>query len=189
VYETRPDVAAANDALLDFARAGGTVVVQYNKHEYPAGGFAPYPVEMGRRAPRVTDESSPVEFVDPESPVLNWPNRIEPGDFDGWVQERGLYFLSEWDERFRPQLAFTDPGEAPALGSLVVAPVGEGVYVYTGISFFRQFPAGVMGAYRLFANLVSLDGERWREHLERIDAAPSGGAPALSRRASRGGPG
>lgn len=165
VYETRPDVAAANDALLAFAREGGTVVVQYNKQEYPQGGFAPYPVSMGRGAPRVTDEASPVEFVDPESPVLTWPNRLTAADFDGWVQERGLYFLSEWDERFRPQIAFTDPGEEPALGSLLVAPVGEGVYVYTGISFFRQFPAGVAGAYRLFANLVSLDGERWRAHL------------------------
>ncbi len=167
VYETRPDVAAANDVILEFARRGGTVVVQYNKQEYPQGGFAPYEVSMGRGAPRVTDEGSPVEFVDPESPVLTWPNRLTEADFDGWVQERGLYFLSEWDDRYRPQLAFTDPGEAPALGSLLVAPVGEGVYVYTGISFFRQFPAGVAGAYRLFANLVSLDGERWRAHLER----------------------
>jgi hypothetical protein len=169
VYETRPDVVSANDAIVEFARRGGTVVVQYNKQEYPAGGFAPYPMSMGRGAPRVADEASPVEFVDPQSPVLTWPNRLGPDDFDGWVQERGLYFLSEWDERFRPQLAFTDPGEQPALGSLLVAPVGEGVYVYTGISFFRQFPAGVAGAYRLFANLVSLDGERWRAHLERVE--------------------
>jgi hypothetical protein len=81
------------------------------------------------------------------------------------VQERGLYFLSEWDERFRPQLALRDPGEEPELGSVLVAPVGEGVYVYTGLSFFRQFPAGVAGAYRLFANLVSLDAGAWRRHV------------------------
>jgi hypothetical protein len=158
VYETQPLAAAVNDRILEFARGGGTVVVQYNKQEYPAGGFAPYPVAMQPRADRVADENSPVEILDPESPVVNGPNRIGPADFDGWVQERGLYFLSEWAQPFRPVLAFTDPGEEPALGSLLVAPVGEGVYVYTGISFFRQFPAGVAGAYRLFANLVSLTG-------------------------------
>jgi len=162
VYETRPDVAAANDQLLEFARAGGTVIVQYNKFEYPRGGFAPYPVSMGNRsAPRVTDENSPFAFLDPDSPVFNSPNRITSADFDGWIQERGLYFLSEWDERFTPLLELTDPGEAPTHGSLVVAPVGEGLYAYTGLSFFRQFPAGVPGAYRLFANLVSLTAEEW----------------------------
>ena len=113
---------------------------------------------MGRPAPRVTDEYSPVEIVDPASPVIDGPNRITEADFDGWVQERGLYFIREWDDRYQTPLAFTDPGEEPARGSLLVAPVGEGVYVYTGISFFRQFPAAVPGAYRLFANLVSLKG-------------------------------
>ncbi|MEJ2538803.1 MAG: PIG-L family deacetylase [Gemmatimonadota bacterium] len=156
VYETRPEVAAVNDRILDFARSGGTVVVQYNKYEYPAGGFAPYDVSMGDRAPRVTDENSPVEILDPSSPVIDGPNRITREDFEGWIQERGLYFLEEWDEPFEPVLSFTDPGEPPARGSLVVAPVGDGFYVYTGISFFRQFPAGVPGAHRLFANLVSL---------------------------------
>jgi LmbE family N-acetylglucosaminyl deacetylase len=159
VYETRPEVAAINDRILDFARSGGTVVVQYNKYEYPAGDFAPYEVSMGNRAPRVTDEGSPVEILDPASPVIAGPNRISETDFEGWVQERGLYFLDEWDERFQPVLSFTDPGEEPARGSLLVASVGDGLYVYTGISFFRQFPAGVPGAHRLFANLVSLGAE------------------------------
>jgi LmbE family N-acetylglucosaminyl deacetylase len=161
VYETQPEIAAANDAILEFARRGGTVVSQYNKYEYPEGGFAPYPVSMAPRAPRVTDEVSPVRLLDAQSPVLSGPNRITLADFDGWVQERGLYFLSEWDSAWVPQLGFTDPGEDESLGSLVVAPVGEGLYVYTGISFFRQFPAGVAGGYRLFANLVSLDRTRW----------------------------
>lgn len=161
VYETQPEIAASNEAILDFARAGGTVVVQYNKYEYPEGGFAPYPVSMRPRAPRVTDERSPVRILDPMSPIFDGPNQITPDDFDGWVQERGLYFLSEWDEHFVPQIAFTDPGEDEALGSLLVAPVGDGLYVYTGISFFRQFPAGVSGAYRLFANLISLDRAGW----------------------------
>ncbi len=166
VYETRPDVAAVNEGILEFARSGGTVVVQYNKFEYPAGGFAPYEVAMrspgSRGAPRVTDEASPVAFVDPESPVIQGPNALTERDFDGWVQERGLYFLADWDPTFQPQLEFVDPGEEPTRGSLLVAPYGDGVYVYTGISFFRQFPAGVAGAYRLFANLVSLKAEDWR---------------------------
>ncbi|HSG46912.1 MAG TPA: PIG-L family deacetylase [Longimicrobiales bacterium] len=162
VYETQPRAAAVNDRILEFAREGGTVVVQYNKQEYPAGNFAPYRVEMGRSAPRVTDENSPVRILDPGSPVIDGPNRITEEDFQGWIQERGLYFLEEWESPFRPVLAFTDPGEAPAEGSLVVAPVGEGVYVYTGISFFRQLPAGVPGAHRLFANLVSLRGAEVR---------------------------
>lgn len=161
VYETQPEIAAANDAILEFARGGGTVVSQYNKYEYPEGGFAPYPVSMAPRAPRVTDENSPVRLLDESSPILSGPNRITLADFEGWVQERGLYFLSEWDSAWVPQLGFTDPDEDESLGSLVVAPVGEGLYVYTGISFFRQFPAGVAGAYRLFANLVSLDRSRW----------------------------
>ena len=161
VYETQPEIAAANDAILDFARRGGTVVSQYNKYEYPEGGFAPYALSMAPRAPRVTDENSPVRLLDAQSPVLSGPNRISLADFEGWVQERGLYFLSEWDSAWVPQLGFTDPGEDESLGALVVAPVGEGLYVYTGISFFRQFPAGVAGGYRLFANLVSLDRTRW----------------------------
>lgn len=161
VYETQPEVAAANEAILDFARSGGTVVVQYNKYEYPEGEFAPYRLSMRPRAPRVTDEGSPVRILDPASPLVTGPNALDLSDFEGWVQERGLYFIAEWDERYVPQLAFTDPGEDEALGSLLVAPVGQGLYLYTGISFFRQFPAGVPGAYRLFANLISLTRERW----------------------------
>ncbi len=110
---------------------------------------------------RVTDERSPVRFIDPESPVLNSPNRITQDDFEGWVQERGLYFLKEWDAAFTPILELTDPDEPAKLGSFVVAPVGEGVYAYVALSFFRQFSAGVPGAYRLFANLVSLDAAAW----------------------------
>ena len=165
VYETRPDLVAVNNRILEFARAGGTVIVQYNKTEYPQGGFAPYPVSMGnRRAPRVTDENSPFAMLDPASPVFNTPNRITEADFSGWVQERGLYFLSEWDDRFTPLLELTDPGEEPTHGSLLVASVGEGLYAYVALAFFRQFPAGVPGAYRLFANLVSLDADEWNAH-------------------------
>ena len=166
VYETRPDVAAVNDQILAFAEAGGTVIVQYNRYGYPQGGFAPYPVSMGggRGAPRVTDENSPFSFLDRESPVLTSPNRIVEADFEGWVQERGLYFLSEWDDRYTPLLAFSDPGEEPARGSLLVAPVGQGIYAYAALAFFRQLPAGVPGAHRLFANLVSLTAEDWNAY-------------------------
>jgi hypothetical protein len=165
-YETRPDLIIAKDLLLDFARRGGTVIVQYNRYGYPDGGFAPYPVEMSRPHDRVSDEIAPVTILEPNAPVLTAPNRIGADDFDGWIQERGLYFLSEWDERFTPLLAMADPGEEAKRGGLLVAPVGEGVYVYTGLSFFRQLPAGVPGAYRLFANLVSLTGEAWQAYLE-----------------------
>ena len=160
-YETRPDLVAANAAVLDFARAGGTVIVQYNKYEFPAGGFAPYPVTINRPHDRVTDETAPVTLLAPESPVFTSPNQLAPADFEGWVQERGLYFLGEWDERYTPLMEMADPGEDPKRGALVVAPVGDGLYVYTGLAFFRQFPAGVPGAYRLFANLVSLRRGDW----------------------------
>ena len=169
VYETRPDVAAVNDRILAFAEAGGTVIVQYNRYEYPQGDFAPYPVSMGRgrSAPRVTDENSPFALLDRESPVFNSPNRIVEKDFEGWVQERGLYFLAEWDDRFTPLLELNDPDEEPARGSLLVAPVGQGLYVYVALAFFRQFPAGVPGPHRLFANLVSLTADDWNAYQER----------------------
>ena len=158
-YETRPDLVAANHRLLDYARSGGTVVVQYNKHEYPDGGFAPFPVTMARPHDRVTDPSAPVRILNRDHPVLRGPNPIGPQDFDGWVQERGLYFLRSWDRRYTPLLEMADPGEEPLLGGLVVARVGEGAYIYTGLALFRQFPKGVPGAHRLLANLVSLRGD------------------------------
>ena len=169
VYETRPDVVAVNDRILAFAEAGGTVIVQYNKYEYPRGGFAPYPVSMGvgRGAPRVTDENSPFVLLDPESPAFSSPNRIAETDFEGWVQERGLYFLAEWDDRFTPLLELNDPDEEPTRGSLLVAPVGQGLYAYVALAFFRQLPAGVPGAHRLFANLVSLTAEDWNAYQAR----------------------
>ena len=169
VYETRPDVVAVNDRIIAFAEAGGTVIVQYNRYAYPRGGFAPYPVSMGsgRSAPRVTDENSPFALLEPESPVFTSPNRIVETDFEGWAQERGLYFLAEWDDRFTPVLEFNDPNEEPAHGSLLVAPVGQGLYAYAALAFFRQFPAGVPGAHRLFANLVSLTADAWNAYQER----------------------
>ncbi len=156
VYETRPDAASANDRLLEFARAGGTLIVQYNKYEFDRGGFSPYPVGMNRPHDRVSDETASVTMLDPSHPAFQTPNPIGVEDFDGWVQERGLYFLREWDSAFTPLLEMADPGEDPRQGGLLAARLGEGVYVYTGLAFFRQFPEAVPGAYRLFANLVSL---------------------------------
>ncbi|MDH4348185.1 MAG: LmbE family protein, partial [Gemmatimonadota bacterium] len=105
---------------------------------------------------RVTDEFAPVRIIDPSSPVVRTPNRIETTDWDGWVQERGLYIPREWDPRYQAVLETSDPGEPPLRGSLLVTALGKGHFVYTGLSFFRQLPAGVPGAFRLFANLLAM---------------------------------
>ncbi len=144
--------------LLEYAKAGGTVVVQYNtNHRLVTPDFAPYPITISRQ--RVTEEDALVNILDPKHPALNSPNKITEKDFDNWVQERGLYFPSEWGSEYTPLLACNDADEASCTGSLLVAPYGEGWFVYTGLSFFRQLPAGVPGAYRLFANLISLGKE------------------------------
>ncbi len=155
-YGVRDDLAAYNERLLDYVADGGTVVVQYNQYAMPGGDFGPYPFSISRPHDRVTVEEAPITFVDPDHPALNTPNRITQDDFAGWVQERGLYFMGDWDERYTPILASNDPGEEPKLGGMMVAEIGQGRYVYTGYAFFRQLPAGVAGAYRLFSNLISL---------------------------------
>jgi hypothetical protein len=160
-YEVRDDLRAAAEQLLDFARRGGTVIAQYNRDSL--GSLPPFPLEVGRGSPRVTDENATVRLLDPEAPLFVYPNRIGPGDFEGWVQERGLYFGADWDPAFRPLLEMSDPGEDPQRGSLLLASVGDGVFVYTGLSFFRQWADRVPGAYRLFANLISIDPEQWQE--------------------------
>lgn len=142
-------------AVLDYANEGGTVIVQYNTNSrLQTESFSPYPITIGRA--RVTDEKSSVAMLRKDHPVLNTPNRITAADFDGWIQERGLYFPSQWDEKFEPVLSMNDKGEQPENGSLLVARYGKGHYVYTSLSFFRQLPEGVSGAYKLFSNLVSL---------------------------------
>ena len=142
-------------AVLDYVKNGGTVVVQYNTNSrMETENFSPFPLTIGRE--RVTDESAPVKVLSSDHPVMNKPNKITDEDFDGWIQERGLYFPSAWDEHFEAILSTHDPGETPKAGSLLVARYGKGYYIYTGLSFFRQLPEGVPGAYRLFANLVSL---------------------------------
>lgn len=158
-FNERKDLAAGLPALFAYVESGGTVVAQYNR---PAGSLpelGPYPLSIAGQAPqlRVTDEKSPVAFLAPQDLALTTPNRIGPADFDGWVQERGAYFPSKWDEQhYTPILALNDPGEPPLKSGVLIARHGKGYYVYTGLAFFRQLPAGVPGAYRLFANLVSL---------------------------------
>ncbi len=155
-YELRDDLARANPRLFDYVAAGGALVVQYQRENvWAALKPAPYPATIGQPTVRITDENSPVRFLVPGHPVLNFPNKISQDDFKGWVQERGLYFWSQWDSRYQPLLALRDPGEEEATGGLLHARFGTGVYIYTGLAFFRQLPEGVPGAYRLFINLLS----------------------------------
>jgi hypothetical protein len=154
VYEVRDDVIANNKRLLDYVEQGGTLIVQYNKTEFTRGQFAPFPVSMGGNL-RVTDERAPVTVLVPDHPLFNFPNKIASDDWNGWVQERGLYFLSEWDARYTPLLSSADEGGAQLKGGQLIAQHGKGHYIFTGYAWFRQLPAGVPGAYRMFANMIS----------------------------------
>jgi len=154
-YELRPDAVRSNSRLMDYVEHGGTLLVQYERDFAWQKSFPPFPASMGEHAARVTDPNSPVRFLLPESPLLNYPNKISLEDFKGWVQERGLYFWSEWDPRYHAVLGLKDFGEPEVTGGLVTAADGEGDYIYTGLSFFRELPAGVPGAYRLFVDLIS----------------------------------
>jgi hypothetical protein len=174
-YELRPELPGANQRLLEYVSKGGTLVVQYNRDNiwdkvqpapYPAlispplppakEGAAPTP----RPLPRITDETSPVRFLKPEDPLLNKPNKITLEDFKGWVQERGLYYWTQFDPKYTALLGMNDPGEPELNGGLVYAHLGKGTYVYTGLAFFRQLPEGVPGPYRLFVNLLSASRSR-----------------------------
>ncbi len=156
-FNVRTDLAPHLTGLFDFATNGGNVIVLYNRPSQRGPSvmqLAPYSLAVSGE--RVTDETAEMTLLAPDHPVFNTPNKIVPADFDGWVQERGAYFASQWDEHFTPLLACHDPGEAPLKGSLLVAQYGRGYFTYTALSWFRQLPDGVPGAYRLFANLVSL---------------------------------
>ena len=160
-YELRPDLPGANQRLLEYVSSGGTLVVQYQRDfAWNRFSYAPYPAKIGGSGPggplpRVTDENSPVKFLKPDDKLLNWPNKITQIDFKGWVQERGLYFWTEFDPKYTALLAMNDPGEGEQNGALVYTQYGKGKYIYTGIAFFRELPDGVPGAYRLFVNLLS----------------------------------
>jgi LmbE family N-acetylglucosaminyl deacetylase len=155
-YELRPDVARMNGRLLDYVKGGGTLVVEYERDfAWNKLQPAPFDAKEAQQGVRVTDAESPVRFLDPSSPLLNSPNKITLEDFQGWVQERGLYFWSTWSPRYKAVLGLKDANEPEATGGLVYTRDGKGVYIYTGLSFFRELPAGVPGAYRLFVNLLS----------------------------------
>ncbi len=156
--ETRPLVAEHRERFWQYARSGGTLMMQYQKpREDGPSRFIPFPdVSMPRPVPRVSNERAPVTLIVPDDPLLTFPNRIAPNDFDDWVHERGLYFLATWPHALRPLLECADPGEPPRRGGLLHARLGKGHYIYCAYALFRQLPAGVPGAYRLLANLVSL---------------------------------
>lgn len=154
--QTRPDYVAANARLLDFVRAGGTMIVQYQQPDFAEKGLAPFPVKMERNV-RVVDETAPVTILAPEHPVFSFPNRIGPTDFEGWVQERNNYNFTDFDrDRYLPLTESHDPGEPDSDGAMLYARLGKGHYVYTAYSWFRQLPNGTPGGYRIFANLLSL---------------------------------
>ena len=154
-YDTQKDVGANNKKLLDYVSAGGTLIVQYDTgvSDFNSGHLTPYPAQLSRA--RVSVEEAPVEILAPDDPVFHYPNQITPRDFDGWVQERGLYFMNQWDSNFKALLACHDPGEQPQKGGLLKAQYGKGVYIYNAYAFFRQLPAGVPGAIRLYVNLLA----------------------------------
>ncbi|WP_426430003.1 PIG-L family deacetylase [Winogradskyella sp. HB-48] len=158
-YNVLDDLKFKQKFLLDYVKEGGNMIVQYNTSRgIKTDNIAPYDLRLSRD--RVTDEAAEVTILQPNHPLLNFPNKITFQDFEGWVQERGLYFPDEWSGEFTPLLAMNDKGETSKEGSLLVAKYGEGNYIYTGLSFFREFPAGVSGAYRLFANLLSAGKEK-----------------------------
>ena len=154
-FNVRTDLASQLPALFAYSEAGGNVIVQYNNpNGLKSTKLAPFDLQLSQD--RVTDENAEVTLLTPDHPALNVPNKIGPADFQGWVQERGLYFPNKWDTRFTPIIACGDPGETALKGGILIGEYGRGYFVYTGMAWFRQLPAGVPGAYRLFANLVSL---------------------------------
>lgn len=157
-YNVHSYLSDKNEVLNEYVKNGGNLVVQYNTNSFVGpinAKIGPYPFVISRE--RITDEQSPVKFLLPQHPVFNYPNRISEKDFDGWVQERGIYFANKLDSAFQTPLALRDPGESDQNGSLIVARYGKGSFVYTGLVFFRQLPAGVTGAYRLLANIIALN--------------------------------
>lgn len=155
IYNVHPELSNYSDRLNSYVESGGNLVMQYNTAPRGDSGikFGPIPFELSRN--RVTEEDAKVTFLAPKHPIMNTPNKITQADFDNWVQERGLYFANNWDEAYTPLFSWADKGEDPQTGALIVTKYGKGQFVYSGISFFRELPNGVVGAYRLFANILS----------------------------------
>ncbi len=155
-YQASRDLVDNNPYLLNYAKSGGTLVVQYGQYEMMRPGTMPYAISIAQPHDRVTEETAPITILDPSSSVLRRPNVIRSSDFDGWIQERALYMPRTFDQKYHPIVALNDPGEPVNNGGIIVAPYGKGVYVYTTLAFFRQLPAGVSGAARLFVNLLAV---------------------------------
>jgi len=172
-YAAHPELIAANPSLLDYVRAGGTLIVFYHKpNEWNPDDaknrpqLAPYPIILGSE--RITDEHAPVDFLQPSQRLLNFPNRITQADFNHWIQERGLYYPNQWDRRYSALLASSDAGEPLLRGGLLVARYGRGNYIYTSMVWYRQLRAGVPGAYRMLANMISYGHGQEREARRRL---------------------
>jgi hypothetical protein len=155
-YNIVDELKLKQPIILEYVKNGGNVIVQYNtsRRLKVKDNIAPYKLKLS--SDRVTDENAKVTFLNKDHEIMNYPNKITSKDFDGWVQERGLYFPNEWADEFTPLLSFHDKGESPKKGSLLVAKYGKGYYIYTGLSFFRELPAGVPGAYKLLTNMISI---------------------------------
>ncbi|MBN9662011.1 MAG: PIG-L family deacetylase [Acidobacteria bacterium] len=154
-YAARPELRVSNNRLLEYVKQGGVLIVQYNTPEFDHN-FGPYPYEMGRNPEEVTDEASKVQILRPDHPLFTWPNRITEKDFEGWVEERGSKWMKSWDSNYEALLETHDAGQPPQKGGLLYAKYGKGVYIYNAYAFYRQLPEGVDGAYRIFANMLSL---------------------------------
>ena len=155
-YAVRPDLHTYNRRLLDYAKAGGNLIVLYNTQEMVPADVSPFPAELPRRAEEVSEEDSPVTILAPDHQALTWPNRITLADFDKWVEQRGSKWWSEWDPAYTPMLETHDIGQEPQSGGWLTASYGEGTYSYFAYAIHRQLPYGVPGAYRLVANLLAL---------------------------------
>jgi hypothetical protein len=154
-YAVREDLRTYNHRLLDYVKNGGVVIVQYNTPEFDKN-YGPYPYSMTSNPEEVTDEASKVQILQPSNPIFNWPNKISEADFTGWVEERGSKWMKSWDSHYQPLLEAHDQGQAPQEGGLLYTKYGKGIYIYNAWAFYRQLPEGVPGAYRLFANMISL---------------------------------
>jgi hypothetical protein len=155
-YSNRSTLTLAQPRLDDFVQRGGTLIVQYQSENFPA----PLPLSMGRIPERVVNENDPVKLLDPDNPLLSWPNKLTPADFDGWVEERGHSFLDSWDSGYTALTETADAGQDPQRGGLLVTHPGKGTYIYVAYALYRQFPELVPGSYRILANLLSAGKEQ-----------------------------
>ncbi|MFT6970876.1 MAG: hypothetical protein ACJAXX_001443 [Roseivirga sp.] len=165
-FNTEERMPYIQPALMEFVKSGGTVITQYNTSMRNQPAIGPYPFSISRD--RVTVEEAEVRILAPNHPLIDGPNKITAKDFEGWVQERGLYFPDKWDEKYTAILSSNDPGDSPNDGGLLVAEYGQGYFVYTGYSWFRELPAGVPGAYRIFSNMISLGNQKPKD--TKVDA-------------------